>query len=229
MPVIAYVSPKGGVGKTTAALLLAGEIADSGGSVRIIDADPNQPLYEWSKLAGRPEAISVVACRSENEIIDEIERGEEEATFTLVDLEGAATSAVTFAISRSDLVLIPCKGSHLDASQAARAIQLVRSTARAVKRTIDYAILFSQIPPALRSFNFKDIEAQFIDNDVPVLPITIFNREAYRTIFSTGGTLRTIRASGVGNLNTAMENAEAYAEAVIQRLREHKTKMEKAA
>ena len=75
MPVISFVSPKGGVGKTTATLLLAGELAEAGGTVRLIDADPNLPLVDWGQLPGRPDAITVVGCRDENAIIDEIERG----------------------------------------------------------------------------------------------------------------------------------------------------------
>jgi len=44
MPVIAFVSPKGGAGKTKAALLLALERTHAGRRVRMIDADQNQPL-----------------------------------------------------------------------------------------------------------------------------------------------------------------------------------------
>jgi chromosome partitioning protein len=42
MPVIAFCSPKGGAGKTTAATVLATELAERGASVTIIDADPNK-------------------------------------------------------------------------------------------------------------------------------------------------------------------------------------------
>lgn len=219
MPVISFVSPKGGVGKTTATLLLAGELADAGGTIRIIDADPNLPIVDWAKLPGRPDDITVVACRDENAIIDEIERGVSEARFTLVDLEGAATAAVTFAIAQSDLVIIPCKGSHLDATQAARAIKLVKQTARGTKTDIDFAILFSQIPPALRSNNQRDIADQFSDAAIPVIPVMIYNREAYRAMFAAGGTLRTMNDKGVGNIASALENAEAYANAVLERMR----------
>jgi chromosome partitioning protein len=107
----------------------------------------------------------------------------------------------------------------LDAAQAARAIQLVRSSGKAARRVIDFAILFSQIPPALRSLNFSDIEGQFADADIPVLPVAIYNREAYRTVFSTGGTLQNLSVRGVGNMKAAQENARAYAAAVIDRLK----------
>ena len=40
MPTIVFASPKGGVGKSTSAVLLATELASHGGSVTMIDADP---------------------------------------------------------------------------------------------------------------------------------------------------------------------------------------------
>jgi chromosome partitioning protein len=229
MPVISFASPKGGVGKTTATLLLAGELAHAGKSVRIIDADPNQPCLEWADRPGRPEKITVVATRDENTIIDHIDSGRSEAAFTLVDLEGAATATVTFALAHSDLVIIPCKGSHLDAAQAARAIKLVRTTARGTGRSIDHCLLFTQIPSALKSTNLRDIEEQFRAGGVPLLPVVLYNREAFRTMFATGGTVRTLSTTGVGNMAAALDNAEAYAAAVVERLRSVKAGQEKAA
>ena len=46
MPVIVFASPKGGAGKSTSAVVLACEVARSGGGVVIIDADPNRPVFE---------------------------------------------------------------------------------------------------------------------------------------------------------------------------------------
>lgn len=40
MAVISFVSSKGGVGKTTSAVVLAGEFAVAGRKVALIDADP---------------------------------------------------------------------------------------------------------------------------------------------------------------------------------------------
>ena len=47
MPVVVAVNPKGGVGKTTAALLLGTVLAERGALVSLIDADPNRHLIAW--------------------------------------------------------------------------------------------------------------------------------------------------------------------------------------
>jgi cellulose biosynthesis protein BcsQ len=44
MPTIAFVSPKGGVGKTTSAFLFAAAISKIY-DVTVIDADPNHPIH----------------------------------------------------------------------------------------------------------------------------------------------------------------------------------------
>ena len=47
MYVITFANPKGGSGKTTSAMLLAEQIALSGGRVAILDLDPNANILGW--------------------------------------------------------------------------------------------------------------------------------------------------------------------------------------
>ena len=57
MPVIAFSSPKGGAGKTTAATVLATVLAERGASVTVIDADPNRNVVDWARLPGKPACL----------------------------------------------------------------------------------------------------------------------------------------------------------------------------
>src|SRR5579862_6767191 len=131
MPTIVFASPKGGVGKSTAAVLLATELASHGGSVTMIDADPNRPLTQWAKRPGRPEKLKVIDTPNEESIIDTIERSAMQTQFVIVDLEGTASMTAGYAMSRADLVIIPAQGSHLDATEAVKAIKLVQGQEKA--------------------------------------------------------------------------------------------------
>ena len=130
MPTVVFANPKGGAGKSTAAVILATQLARKGASVTILDADPNKPVSEWAKR-GIPDHLTVVADISEATIIDEIDSAAEKTPFVIVDLEGTASMVVAYAISRADLVIIPTQASQLDAKQAARAVALIKQQERA--------------------------------------------------------------------------------------------------
>jgi chromosome partitioning protein len=219
MPTIVFASPKGGVGKSTAAVLLATELASHGGSVTMIDADPNRPLTQWASLSGKPDKLSVITTASEDSIIDTIEKAALTTTFVIVDLEGTASMMAGYAMSRADLVIIPAQGSHLDATEAVKAIKLVKGQERAFKRKIPFAVLFTRTSAAIRPRTLQSIEAQFAENKVPMFGTQIHEREAYRAVFAFGGTLSGLDPTQVSNLPAARMNAKMFAGEVIEMLK----------
>lgn len=63
MYVITFANPKGGSGKTTSAMLLAEQIALSGGRVAILDLDPNANILGWAR--GRRQELAIrCSCAS---------------------------------------------------------------------------------------------------------------------------------------------------------------------
>jgi hypothetical protein len=136
MPTIVFASPKGGAGKSTSAVILATELAGQGATVAIIDADPNKPVSRWASRPGKPASLSVVADVTEDTILDQVDQASRQAAFVIVDLEGTASLMVGYAISRADLVIIPTQGSLLDATEAVKAIRLVRNMEKTAGRAI---------------------------------------------------------------------------------------------
>src|ERR1700678_1379282 len=167
MPTIVFASPKGGVGKSTSAVVLATELAQRGAAVTVIDADPNRPVSQWARRPGCPQTLTVIGAISEETIIDTIETASAKTAFVVVDLEGTASMMVAYAISRADLVVIPVQGSHLDAAEPAKAIKLVRAQEIAFRRTIRYTVLFTRTSAAIRTRTFQSIEGEFAENGIP--------------------------------------------------------------
>jgi len=219
MPTIVFASPKGGAGKSTAAVILATELALKGAGVTIIDADPNKPVSQWAKRGGCPENLSVVADISESTIIDEIENAARKTPFVIVDLEGTASMMVAYAISRADVVVIPTQGSQLDAAEATKAIKLIKQQEKAFHKKIPYAILFTRTSSAIRPRTLQHIQAEFLKHGIQAFETQIHEREAYRALFSFGGTLESLSPGHVANLNAAIINARAFTGEIVAMLR----------
>jgi chromosome partitioning protein len=215
MPTIVFASPKGGAGKSTSAVLLATELAERGASVTIIDADPNKPVSRWAKRPGKPANLTVLADVTEDSIIEEIEQAATQSAFVVVDLEGTASMMVGYAISRADLAIIPTQGSQLDAAEAVKAIKLVRRQERAFGKTIPLAVLFTRTSAAIRPRTLQSIVTEFQQADIRILTTQIHERDAYRAIFSFGGTLSGLDAMQVTNITAAVANARAFAAEVV--------------
>ena len=220
MPTIVFASPKGGAGKSTSAVVLACELARRGAAVTIIDADPNRPVSTWARRPGRPEGLEVVADVTEETVIDAIEAAAARVPFVLVDLEGTASLTVAYAISRADLVVIPSQGSQLDAAEAAKAVRLIRQQEKAFARRIPHAVLFTRTSAAIRPRTLQHIRGEFEAHGVPSLQTQMQEREAFRAIFSFGGTIDGLNAGQVGGLDGAMRNARAFAAEVVAMLRQ---------
>jgi len=218
------VSSKGGCGKSTAALVLATELAQRGMAVTIIDVDPNQPITKWSRRPGKPALLTVVSNATESTLLDAIETAERQTPFVIVDLEGTANLTVAQAVSRADLVLIPLKGSLLDATEAVKAIRFVELQERGYRRTIPYALLYTQTNPAVRPRTLRGIENDFRERKVPVLATPLHERDAYKALFVFGGTLASLDPKEVSGLPAASANARQFVGEVVGKLTAKKSR-----
>lgn len=218
MPTIAFVSPKGGAGKTTSAFLLATALARFQ-EVTVIDADPNHPIQTWASGGNAPPKLRVVADIDEDNIIERIEDAASETPFVIVDLEGTASKIVLYAISQADLVIIPTQGSQLDANEAGRAIRVVMQSQKMTKSETPYAVLLTRTSPTIRSRTLTHIQKGLIDAGIPVFRTHLHERDAFRAVFSFQQTLDGLSPRDVANLDQAKVNVWEFVEEVVERLK----------
>ena len=226
MPVICFASPKGGVGKSTSALILASGLSEAGASVTVIDGDPNRTLYNWSNEAGEG-GFPCQELPSDNEILDAIEDTATRSQFVIVDLEGTANLAMSRAISRTDLVIIPLQASPVDARQASRAIRLVIDEGRALRRTIPYRMLFTRVNPAIATRDEREIRTQFRDANIPTFQTALNDRAAFRAMFTHYRSLWALTDEAAG-LEKARTNAAAFVGEVTLEIRNQQKAQESA-
>ncbi len=88
---IVLTGDKGGVGKSTIAILLAEWMLERGHTVKVIDADPNQTTQTW---ADKCAALGYQVSASD-------------ASITIVDTAGTSGSSLHKYIRQADIILVP--------------------------------------------------------------------------------------------------------------------------
>jgi len=235
---ITFANPKGGSGKTTSAILLAEQIAKAGASVAVLDCDPNQNIMHWQKdrtKAGRETAFEVIPAPDEESFMDTLVELEDRFDYLVLDLEGTASQLVTYATSQSDLVVIPFEPTPMEARQAARAIKLVRSTSKMMKREIAHTLLVTRANAAFATTEEKDIRKETDESKIPVMRTSLVRRSAYTRIFRDGALLDELledaktatqnsskgqRERTLKPLRKAIQNAQLYSQEILGMLGE---------
>ncbi len=219
MPVIVFASSKGGAGKTTAAIVLASELARHKTSLTLIDVDPNQHSAKWALKEGCPENIRLIEKSTEETIIDDIDNAQTKTAFVLVDLEGTASMAVASAISRADLVIILCQGSQDDGDEAVKTIKLINRQSKVLNRTIPFSVLMTRTNPAITPRTLKHIMGELTSAGIDIFETSLIDREAFRAIRSFGGTVNDLDTKQVSGIEKAAANARALAAEVIEKIK----------
>lgn len=126
---------------------------------------------------------------------------------------------VAQAMSRADLVIIPTKGSELDAIEAIKVIKFIGRQEKAYKKTIPFAVLFTQTNPAVRPRTLKSLEQDMLKQGIPLYGTALHERDAFRAIFSFGGSLSDLDPNAVGNVAAALNNARQFTAETIALLK----------
>src|SRR5580693_2319531 len=218
MPTIAFVSPKGGAGKTTSAFLLSTALAKLY-DVTVIDADPNHPIRTWATGGNTPSRLTIVSDADEDTIIERVEDAASKTPFVVVDLEGTASKIVVYAITQADFVVIPTQGSQLDANEASRAIRVVMQSQKMTKSETPFAVLLTRTSPSIRTRTQAHIQNGLIAAGIPVFETELNERDAFRAVFSFQQTLDGLNPADVANLDKAKRNVWDFVEEVVQRLK----------
>jgi chromosome partitioning protein len=122
--VIVMANSKGGVGKSTLAVLLAAWLHERGKTVILADCDPQRSSSEWIKEAV-PD-VKVVRLAGPDEVLNKLPRLDKEADYVIADGPGSNTETSRALLLRADLAVVPCKASMLEARALAQATKVLK-------------------------------------------------------------------------------------------------------
>lgn len=218
MPVILAANTKGGSGKSTTTLALGLALARKGATVRIIDADPQGTILNWSQGQSKYRDIVVSPTQGED-LTDLIDRLAAEFQFVLIDVQGSANEEMAAAMSRADLVIIPMRGKSADAQVAPKAIALLRKQEKLFKRPIPHGVLFVATNPQIKTREEKEIRMNIEAANIPCFQTDLNERTAFSHQFRFQLALDELNETETSRLQAALLNAETLADEVIHKLR----------
>lgn len=216
MPVISFANAKGGAGKTTAALLLATELAHQGFRVTVIDADPQRWISQWAETSGKVRNIDVISEVTIASLQCHLREMAPQTDYFIIDLAGARDALVTTAIGLSDHVMIPVQGSAMDAKGAAQILDLLSFLKEKANLDIAHSVVLTRVTSMVTTKALLTIKGLLAARGVHVLDMPIGERIAFKELFEIGGTLHTLDPAKVSNVDKAKENARSFAQEVMR-------------
>lgn len=177
MKVIAFLSQKGGSGKTTLSVHTAVAAQEAGLSVVVVDTDPQKSATVWRDARGEvPPRVAPIAPSELPQLL-QAAKGEG-VDLVIVDTAPHAAPEAA-AIARSvDLVVIPCRPTAFDVAAAGRAVSIVKAAKAKA------AFVLSACP--FRAPEIAESRTALAVHDIPIAPAEITDRRAFSRAVATG-------------------------------------------
>lgn len=215
MKVLAILSQKGGVGKTTLATCLAVAAEADGKTTAIFDLDPQATASFWKdvRTAESPAVSSIQAVRLPAMIEAVSQAG---AELVIIDGAAVARDIAYQAALHADFILIPTKAAVFDTMSMIQTIETVRQADK------PFSIVLTFIPP--QGQETGDAMAMAGKLSAAICPVLIGNRKAYFRAQGQGLAVQEFEPEG----KAADEIARLYAYTCIHLYNEEVTSDEEA-
>jgi chromosome partitioning protein len=174
MKSIAFLSQKGGSGKTTLAVHIA-VAASKHEKVVIVDCDPQGSATAWGQARkNKPPTVQKITPSA----LPEALRKANDATLAIIDTPPHATPGMDVVASSVDVLLIPCRPSAFDLVAIASSVQIAKAAGTPAAFVLNGA--------NSRSPEYNEARKVLERHGFPVCPVAPGQRTPFVRAISTG-------------------------------------------
>jgi chromosome partitioning protein len=186
--IIVVANSKGGVGKSTVAVHLAGWLHKHGRSVALADCDSQQSSSAWCQEA-LPD-VHAVRLTTPDEIIEQLPRLDREYEYVVADGPGSNVDTSRTLLLVAHLALVPCKASMLEVRALEQATRFIRQAHQVRKGQPKAVVILSMVGKHYRLT--QDMRTAAAALHLPLAKTPLILRQVYAD------------ASGQGNIVSGM-------------------------
>lgn len=183
--ILSFLSQKGGVGKTTLSINIAGLYAARGARTLLIDADPQASSVSWSAVRTTEPLFPVVGMAKGN-LHKELPDLRRQYDVVIIDGAPRVNEIARSAIIASDLVLIPVQPSPVDIWASQETVQLVNE-ARIYRESLKAAFVINR--KIVNTAIGRDVRHALVDFGYPTLETHVSQRVAFAESLAQGLTV----------------------------------------
>ncbi len=209
--IITVANQKGGCGKTTVAMGLAGTYGYRGSKVLVVDADLQATASRWAASAADdapfPAAVNGLAATG-GKLHREVQKYIADYDFIIIDCPPAVESQTPqSALLISDLAIVPVVPSPADL-WAARGIKQIVETAQDINESLRAMLVANMVPRTSLGNEAMDALEDF---GIPLAKSTLGQRTAFREAVLYGSPIQSLGSRA----RDASREIEALADEVI--------------
>ncbi len=183
--ILVVANQKGGCGKTTTAVNLAGAFSHRGMDVLLVDSDPQGSAMKWRGLATDSFPVGVIALPMP--ILDqEIPKLAKKYDLVVVDTPPGMENITRSALVVADLAIIPLQPSPLDLWSGTDIVALVRRAQQINPRLVIRLLLNRKVQGTRLSRESEDALKEF---PFPLFETSIHQRIALAEAVTAGRTI----------------------------------------
>lgn len=173
---------------------------------------------------GTKDRITVIDASNlarDIDILAHIKKAAAEYPFVIVDPAGMRSQRMQWALSLSDIWIIPQKATSLDAAATANLLDVDMEAVLGMRagRSIPHRILFTMTNPLILSRNERHI-VQATKAKAPVFDEELRQYDAFSAMDLYGLTLEEVAAKGVANAEKPREYAAAILDQAIEDIKQ---------